>query len=334
MLVVTTGVRDAHGNAIGVAEGFSSFRRDLAHDSDRYYRRALLTAKWAVGRVTGRDVEVAALSVFTTQTATHIVERMREEIYAAPAPTLDFTVGPGGERAVFADRRSRRLHKTPRSTSAARSRPRPSPSRSGAGSSGAVGTVAFGTYRALDFTEGVSGHVAPIPTRTGTLAAPARSKSRSTRLATGRHAGPRRLARSHLRPRLVRQKEHGARIAAIAAEHGLATITINALGRGWGPRTTMTVRRIDGTTMTFAAPGLGRDQNGDNVIDDWEPRRAPRPNLLHNQAGPTAAAAAQHFALVRALRAGASTSTATARRTSMARASTCSASRSARKWRC
>jgi hypothetical protein len=46
---------------------------------------------------------VAALSVFTTQTATHIVERMYAAIQAAPAPTLDFNVGVGGERAVFAD---------------------------------------------------------------------------------------------------------------------------------------------------------------------------------------------------------------------------------------
>src|SRR5688572_1909704 len=97
---MTTGVRDTSGSPIGVAEGFTNFRHDLAHDRDRYYRRALLTAKWAVGRVVG--VEVAALSVFTTQTATHIVERMREAIQAAPAPTLNFNVGLGGERAVFA----------------------------------------------------------------------------------------------------------------------------------------------------------------------------------------------------------------------------------------
>ena len=36
---------------------------------------------------------------------------------------------------------------------------------------GAVATVAFGTYRTLDFTTRPSGHIAPIPTRTGTLAA-------------------------------------------------------------------------------------------------------------------------------------------------------------------
>ena len=96
VLVVTTGVRDVYGDPIGVAEGFSHFRQDLAHDSDRYYRRALLTAKWAVGRVVGGGVESAALSVFTTQSFSHIVERMRDEIQNAPAPAIDFAVGPGG----------------------------------------------------------------------------------------------------------------------------------------------------------------------------------------------------------------------------------------------
>ena len=40
------------------------------------------------------------------------------------------------------------------------------------------------------------------------------------------------------------------------------------------------------------------------MIGDWEPRRALRPNLLHNASGPVAETAAQHFALVRALQAG------------------------------
>jgi hypothetical protein len=35
---------------------------------------------------------------------------------------------------------------------------------------GAVGTVAFGTFRALDFTVRPSGHIPPIPSRSGTLA--------------------------------------------------------------------------------------------------------------------------------------------------------------------
>jgi hypothetical protein len=29
--------------------------------------------------------------------------------------------------------------------------------------------------------------------------------------------------------------------------------------------------------MTFAAPGLGRDADGDGTIATWEPQRVPRP---------------------------------------------------------
>jgi dienelactone hydrolase len=305
VLVVTTGVRDTKGDPIGVAEGFSRFRQDLAHDGDRYYRRALLTAQWAVGRVMGRGVEVAALSAFTTQTATHIVERMREAIYAAPAPTLNFNVGLAGERAVFADATIAAITNNADINVNGALTPQPINLAQWRGIvPGAVGTVAFGTFRTLDFATIPSGHVAPIPTRTGTLAA---TGEITVAFDLWLPAGPRPATGW---PVYIYghgsfgDRNSGARIAAIAAEHGLATITINALGRGWGPRTTMTVRRTDGTTLTFAASGLGRDQNGDGVIGDWEPFRALRPDLLHNLSGPTAVSVAQHFALVRALRAG------------------------------
>ena len=304
-LVVTTGVRDVNGVPIGIAKGFSHFRQNLAHDVDRYYRRALLTAKWAVGRVTRRGVEVAALTVFTTQTATHIVERMREAIDAAPVPTLNFNVGLAGERAVFADATISTLTNnadinvggalTPQAVNLAQWRGMVS---------GAVGRVAFGSYRTLDFTTVPSGDIAPIPTRTGTLAATGEVDvafdlwlPASTRPPGGWPV----YIYAH---GLNGSKNSGARFAAIAAAHGLATITINARSRGNGPRTTMTVRRTDGTTLTFAAPGLGYDQNGDNVIGDQEPRRAERPYSLFNSSTITAQSAAQHFALVRALQAG------------------------------
>ena len=243
--------------------------------------------------------------MFTTQTATHIVERMREAIYAAPAPTLNFDVGLTGERAVFADVEIAALTNnaeinvggplTPQTVNLAQWR---------GIVAGAVGTVAFGTFRTLDFTEGVSGHVAPIPTRTGVLTPTGEIDVAFNLWLPAGTRPPRGWPVYIYAHGSFGNKNSAARIAAIAAQHGLATIAINALGRGWGPRTTMTLRRTDGTAMTFAAPGLGRDQNGDTVIDDWEPRRAPGPNLLHNQSGTTAEAVAQHFALVRALQAG------------------------------
>ena len=302
-LVVTTGVRDTGGSPIGVAENFG---RMIGDGNDAAYVRTLTDTESAVRRagVLGRRDQIAALAVFTTQTATHIVERMREAIHRGPAPRLNFSVGTAGERAVFADAEISTLTQNADINMGGALSPQPINLAQWRGIiQGAVGTVAFGTYRTLDFTVPGSGHIAPIPTRTGTLP----SREIEVAFDLWLPAGPR---PSRGWPVYIYvhgsfgDKNSGARIAAIAAQHGLATITINAYGRGFGPRTTMTVQRNDGTTMTFAAPGVGRDWNGDGVIANAELRGAPRPNLIHMSSGPQIEGVAQHFGLVRALQAG------------------------------
>ena len=234
-LVVTTGVRDTSGSPIGVAEGFSNFRQDLAHDSDRYYRRALLTAKWAVGRVVG--VEVAALSVFTTQMATHIVERMYTAIQAAPAPTLNFNVGLGGERAVFAAAQLQSLTNNlqNRTTGPLTSQPINLPPWQLV--PGAVVTAAFGTFRTLDFTTRPSGHVAPIATRTGALV-PTGMMDVAFNLFLPSGARP-----AGGWPVMI--YGHGSfgdkntvnPLVSVLTSHGVAVLSINGDGRGGGPLT-------------------------------------------------------------------------------------------------
>ena len=92
--------------------------------------------------------------------------------------------------------------------------------------------------------------------------------------------------------------------AAVLTSHGVAVIATNALARGRGPLTTMTVGLNDGSSMTFPAPGLGLDVNGDGTIDDFEPFRAKRPHAVLNISGPQLNAVAQQFALVRAIQSG------------------------------
>ena len=93
--------------------------------------------------------------MFTTQTATHIVERMREAIHAAPAPTLNFNVGPGGARAVFTDATIATMTRTTQINVGGALTPQAVNLAQWRGIvPGAVGTVAFGTFRALDFTDG------------------------------------------------------------------------------------------------------------------------------------------------------------------------------------
>jgi hypothetical protein len=55
-------------------------------------------------------------------------------------------------------------------------------------------------------------------------------------------------------------------VAATMADKGIATIAINAVGHGFGPFGTLTVRETVGELVTLSAGGRGIDQNGDGAI--------------------------------------------------------------------
>ena len=56
-------------------------------------------------------------------------------------------------------------------------------------------------------------------------------------------------------------------MAAKLAEHGLATIAINAVGQGGGPLGTLAVVKMDTSTVTLPAGGRNVDRNGNGVFD-------------------------------------------------------------------
>jgi hypothetical protein len=69
-------------------------------------------------------------------------------------------------------------------------------------------------------------------------------------------------------------------VAATLAEHGIATIAINAVGHGFGPLSTLTVRRTGGDPVTLPAGGRAIDQNGDHVLDNPEGSDAAAPRTI------------------------------------------------------
>ena len=299
-LIVTRGVRDDSGAAVKAGDAFRRFRRTVRGR----YKRALLDAIQAARRVGVREEDIAVASVFTTQSFSHLIERMREAIHRAPAPTLDFGVGPEGARAVFEAAQIQSLTNNAHINVSGPLTPQPQNLAAMRIVPGAVGTVAFGKFRTLDFATRPSGHVAPIATRTGTLAATGSlDVAFNLWLPSGTPpAGGWPVAiYGH---GSFGHKNTPFTHAAVLTSHGVAVLAINAVGRGGGPLTTMTIGLTDGTLMTFAAPGLGYDANGDGTIDTWEPRRAQRPHALLNTSGSIAQAAAQHFALVRGIQAG------------------------------
>src|SRR5262249_44492920 len=101
-LIVTKGVRDAGGDPVE-AGAFKKFRHDLSfgHMKDhslKAYRTALLDALALAGMPPSHAV---AASVFTTESATAVLEKIRDDIKASVRAPATFQLGPGGTPTVF-----------------------------------------------------------------------------------------------------------------------------------------------------------------------------------------------------------------------------------------
>ena len=105
-LIVTRGVRDADGEPVEPSEAFERFRHDLNFGQTddpalKEYRKDLLDALEAARQAGVAEADVVTASVFTTQSATAVLEKIRDQIHAATPAPADFLLGPGGERTVF-----------------------------------------------------------------------------------------------------------------------------------------------------------------------------------------------------------------------------------------
>src|SRR5215218_3523232 len=110
LLVVTRGVRDAAGDPVEASDAFANFRHDLNFGQTKdpqlkSYRKTLITllnedllANFAPALSPG---DIAAASFFTTGSVTATLEKIRDQIKAAPAPIVNFNLGSLGERTVF-----------------------------------------------------------------------------------------------------------------------------------------------------------------------------------------------------------------------------------------
>src|SRR6185436_8897732 len=94
-LVVTNRVRDLAGDPVE-AGAFSRFRHDLNFGQTKdailkAYRKTLLDALRDVGVP---ESSIVAMSVFTTQSATAVLEKIRQQIKATPPAAADFNLAP------------------------------------------------------------------------------------------------------------------------------------------------------------------------------------------------------------------------------------------------
>jgi hypothetical protein len=285
-LIVTKGLRDLEGRPVNATEAFLRFRHDLnlgqTHDPNlKAYRKALLDAFQAARRAGVQENDVVSASIFTTQSVTSTLEKIREQIKSAtPAPS-DFNLGPGGTRTVFS------LNGVSSITFSQHTRDNPPQFTSFSAplpllnqfSPGAVGQIAFGKYLSPDYEVHPGEFIPEIGTLTGipvaqsvnqiyfNLFVPSGTKpAQGWPVAIFGHGG---TGTKDIDPYTF---------AASMASHGIATIAINFVGRGFGPLGTLRVNLSDGGSVTFPSGGRGFDQDGNGVIaaDEGAAARTPR----------------------------------------------------------
>src|SRR5262249_14582955 len=88
-LIVTNSIQDVNGNPVQASEAFRNFRHDVRGD----YKHELVEAIHAASRLSIRERDMVDVSVFTTESATAILEKIRDQIHASTPAPADFNLG-------------------------------------------------------------------------------------------------------------------------------------------------------------------------------------------------------------------------------------------------
>jgi len=275
LLVVTRGVQGTDGEPLDT----TSFRHDLNYGQTKdpavkAYRKALLKAL-PLAKAGGADPsDIAAASLFTTQSITPISEKIRAQLRGAEA---SFLLGTGGVRTVFPLSSVASVTWQRQITSA------PTFSTGGlflpllAG----VGTIAFGSYSSPDY-ETAAKIIPAVGTATGT---PVPQGTNTVQFSLFLPAGARPEGGWPVAifGHGFTDWKNGAppAVAGRLAQNGIASIAINVVGHGGGPLGMYTVTRNGGLPpVTLPLGGRGIDQNGDGSIDSTEGVGAVAPFAL------------------------------------------------------
>ena len=309
-VIVTNGIQDTSGRPVQASDAFDDFRHDLNYGQTKSkalkkYRKALITTLAALERWGVSKRDVVALSVFTTQSATATLENIRNYLKSSPSPApANFAIGPDGSRAVFAVSSIQSItfrQQTGTSTFVNAAVPLAVLNAFGAG---AVGTVAWGTFVSPQFIDSNA-----VMTTHGTLEMPSQLGEATLEFVL--------FVPSGIPPAAgwpVAFLGHGGttnihtaavwNFASSLAVNGFAAIAINAIGRGFGPLGTLSIRLTNGTTVQITAGGRTIDQNGDGVIANQEGAAATAPNLIIGQRDAVRQTAIDYLQLVRVIQAG------------------------------
>jgi pimeloyl-ACP methyl ester carboxylesterase len=304
-LIVTRGVRDASGHAVAAVPAFTYFRQTV----HGVYKDALLDAVRAARKLGVAEEQIAVATVFTTQSVTAVLEKIRDDIKAASPAPVDFELGPLGSRTLFPLAEVTSITWSQQVRIAPPLNPVTSLLPDLRSIPGAVGHIAFGRFLARDYQVHPGDYIRPIGTRTGTPTSSGVNEIYfSLVLPSGTpppdgwpvvisgHGGGASKEAILLNP--------VSTLIASLAQRGIATIAINGVGHGFGRLGSLTVNRSNGDSMTFPSGGRGFDQNGDGVIDAREGFQAAHPRTLIDDADGFRQTVADLMQLIRQIEAG------------------------------
>ena len=281
LLVATNGIEDAAGDPVEA----SSFLRDLNYGqakdrADKAYRKDLIEAlnhSLPAGVAKG---DVAAASLFSTQSATTLLEQVRRQIKAASPAPADFALGTAGERTVFPLSGITSIQFRRHVTIAPGFLP-PANLATPALSlyPGSVGTVAFGSYLSPDY-ENASRFIPPTGSATGVPAVQGTNRLYFNLFLPAGTAPAGGWPVAIFGHGFGDNKNSSPTVVASSmARRGVATIAINVVGHGGGALGTLTVNRAAGP-VTLSAGGREFDQDGNGSFNGTEGVNAAPPNTL------------------------------------------------------
>jgi hypothetical protein len=275
LLVVTTGVHDAAGNPIQASHDFRDLNASDSADARlRLYRQTLssLIDNGTLHRIApGLDKkDIAAASLFTTESATATLESIREQIKSAAAPTVNFNLGSGGAKTVFPVNTISGLTWNVQALTVGPLIPTSLNATLGALQvfPGSVGTLAFGKFSGTHW-QNANVFIPQVPTRQSVPAQGTEDIFFNLFIPSGPR--PTNGWPVAIFGHGFTDSKQGApfAVASTLAHNGIASIAINVVGHGFGPNSTLTVQQ--GTTSTtFLEGGRGFDQDGNGQISSSE----------------------------------------------------------------
>ncbi len=275
LLVVTTGVHDAAGNPIQASHDFRDLNASDSSDARlRLYRQTLssLIDNGTLHRIApGLDKkDIAAASLFTTESATATLESIREQIKSAAAPTVNFNLGGGGAKTVFPVNTINGLTWNVQALTVGPLIPTSLNATLGALQvfPGSVGTLAFGKFSGTHW-QNANVFIPQVPTRQSVPAQGTEDIFFNLFIPSGPR--PTNGWPVAIFGHGFTDSKQGApfAVASTLAHNGIASIAINVVGHGFGPNSTLTVQQ--GTTSTtFLEGGRGFDQDGNGQIASSE----------------------------------------------------------------